>query len=83
MVEVVYVKLDSKNGTETRITPQEYSSISSQQMKASGLSGPEWARAQAEEISAFHASKSHYQVHHMSEHPETSTIPTARVKFLL
>lgn len=83
MVEVVYVKLDSKNGTETRITPQEYSSISSQQIKASGLSSSEWAKAQAEEISAYHSAKDHRQAHDIPEHADTSATSTARVKFLL
>lgn len=83
MVEVVYVKLDPKNGTETRITPQEYSSISSQQVKASGLSNSEWAKVQAEEISAYHSAKDHRQVLYISEHPDTSATSIARGKFLL
>ncbi|KAJ5564806.1 hypothetical protein N7513_001048 [Penicillium frequentans] len=56
--KVVYMLLDSKNGTETRISREEFSSISSKQAKASGFSGEEWAEDQAERISAYYEEKS-------------------------
>ncbi|KAJ6083988.1 hypothetical protein N7486_010788 [Penicillium sp. IBT 16267x] len=53
--------LDANNGTQTRISREEFSSISSEQAKASGLSGDEWARDQAEKLAAYYVESSERQ----------------------
>jgi hypothetical protein len=83
---VVYTLLDGTNGTETRISREEYSSISSRQTKASGLSGDEWANDQAEKIAAFYAERSERRFSEklgMFGYPLTTTSDRARATFAL
>ncbi|KAJ5658140.1 uncharacterized protein N7484_001789 [Penicillium longicatenatum] len=54
---VAYVKIDAKNGTRTRVSPKEYSSFSSRQSQASGLSGDEWERVREEQVEAYYAER--------------------------
>lgn len=84
--KVVYMLLDSENGTETRISREEFSSMSSRQAKASGFSGDEWAEDQAERISAYYAAKSDMRFNEelgRTGYPLTTTSEKARATSML
>lgn len=84
--KVVYTLLDAKNGTETRISREEFSSISSRQAKASGFSGDEWAKDQAERLADYHAESLERRFDEELErngYPLTTTSDEARATSLL
>lgn len=75
--QVVYMLIDAKNGTKTRITPEEYSSYSSKKSEASGLSGAEWDKARVEEVAAYYSEKKSQEELERAGYPVTTTTDTA------
>ncbi|KAJ6017618.1 hypothetical protein N7451_000997 [Penicillium sp. IBT 35674x] len=84
--KVVYMLIDAENGTKSRISREEFSSISSRQAKASGFSGDEWAEDQAERVAAYYAESSERRFTEelgRTGYPLTTTSDEARATSML
>ena len=78
--------LDAQNGTQTRVSREEFSSISSKQAKAQGLSDDEWAKGRAERVAAYYAESSERRFNEelgRAGYSLTTTSDEARATFML